>query len=73
MQVIIDAKVNQSKKKNKKTGKTILVKSFPREAKRWDKVSDTTRRCCRELSTDGSPPQVLARAIEVLREFGLHE
>lgn len=31
VQVIIDAKVNESKRKDKKTGKTVLAKSFPRE------------------------------------------
>jgi aminoglycoside phosphotransferase family enzyme/predicted kinase len=41
-------------------------------AERWEEMGALTRRCLHVLSTEGDPEQVLARAVEALRQAGLH-
>jgi aminoglycoside phosphotransferase family enzyme/predicted kinase len=40
-------------------------------AQSWEEISPATRRMLREVPTEGSPAQSLARALDLLREFGL--
>jgi aminoglycoside phosphotransferase family enzyme/predicted kinase len=42
-------------------------------AESWEEIGPTTRRMLREVSTEGSPAQSLARALAMLRNIGLWE